>query len=248
VLRSLGIDREKPQRVPGLWLDLVPEGSRLAAFSLPGAGSRRDTGVPGLDRVGTPVRVDDQPYVLGRAGLLPLSDFAYALYSSSREAVGSTVTKRAADLKALTTIRDPAAQPYPKDWPQDPVTPYTRADSPCLVLSTHSDAGATVRLATPRTSGLLATGGTTTRTVQSGHGALVRSASGAVIGSGTIFLVDPTGTRYAMGSKGAEGQALTALGYDRVPPAAVPPAWLDLFADGPALTVAAAARSAAGPS
>jgi type VII secretion protein EccB len=248
VLRALGVDREKAQPVPGLWLDLVPDGTPLAVFSVPGAGSKVDTGVAGLDRVGTAVEVDGGPYVLGRKGLLPLSPFAYTIYRASGAAVGSIPQKRAGDVKSITTVHDPKALPYPADWPRNTVTRYTRSDSPCLLLSTHSGSAATVSLATPSGSSATTAGTTPTRTVQTGHGALVQATSGGVIGSGTVFLIDPTGTRYAVGSKGAEAPALAALGYDTVQPAAVPASWLELFADGPALTVAAAARSAAGQS
>ncbi len=247
VLRALGIDRQKAQQVPGLWLDLVPEGSPLDVFTLPGAGSTLDTGVDGLDRVGTPVEVDGRPYVLGRTGLLPLSRFAYTVYGSSSAAVGSPVQKQASDVTRIKTITDPKAQPYPADWPQGTVSPFTRSDAPCLLLRTHADSAATVELAAPRSSAPLVAQGVT-RAVQTGHGAVVQATSGGVIGSGTTFLVDPTGTRYAIGSKGTVPQAMTALGFSGVQPAAVPPSWLELFADGPSLTVAAAARTSASQS
>ena len=80
----------------------------------------------------------------------------------------------------------------------------------------------------------------------SGHGALVQSTSGGVIGSGTTFVVDATGTRYAVGQKGAVDAALTALGYPATTPRPVPDSWMDLFGDGPALTAQAATQAAGG--
>ena len=88
-LRALGLDGEAARPVPGLWLDLVPRGGSLEPFSVEGAGSRVDTGVDGLDQVGSPLRVDGRPYVLSRDGLLPLSDFAYTIYRWSAPARAS---------------------------------------------------------------------------------------------------------------------------------------------------------------
>ena len=182
VLRALGIDRQKAQPVPGLWLDLVPEGSPLDVFTLPGAGSTLDTGVDGLDRVGTPVEVDGRPYVLGRKGLLPLSRFAYTVYGSSSAAVGSPVQKRPPTSRASRRHR-PEGAALPRRLAAGHGEPVHRSDAPCLLLRTHADSAATVELAAPRSSAPLVAQGVT-RAVQTGHGALVQATSGGVIGSG----------------------------------------------------------------
>ena len=100
----------------------------------------------------------------------------------------------------MRTVNDASQQPYPRDWPEQAVTPFDRSDAPCLTLTTDRDKAATVQLAAPLSDSPVAGSGTV-RTVESGHGALVQATSGGVIGSGTIFLVDSTGTRYAVGTK-----------------------------------------------
>lgn len=244
VLRALGLDGNAAQPVPGLWLDLISPGTPLRPFHVDGQGRKVDTGVAGLDTVGTPVKVDGRPYVLSRKGLLPLTDFAYTLYRASGP--GATLQEQqvqSGQISRVRTVNDPAVRPYPSDWPEQSVTPYDRGDAPCLLLTTEDGRAATVQLAAPtEQSPALSTSTGVTRAVDSGHGALVQATSGGVIGSGTVFLVDSTGTRYAVGTRSDVGSALTALGYGGTTPQAVPPGWLDLFGDGPALTSQAATR------
>src|SRR6185436_8814551 len=146
-------------------------------------------------------------------GLLPLTDFAYTVYRSA--GAGADLPEQQVQSGQITKIRtanDTAVRPYPKDWPEQTVTPYDRGDAPCLLLATAEERAATVQLAAPgdRSEALSTTTGVS-RTVDSGHGALVQAASGGVIGSGTVFLVDSTGTRYAVGTKSSVGAAMTAL-------------------------------------
>ena len=245
VLRALGLDGDAPTTVPGLWLDLVSPGKELEPFEVDGEGDTVDTGVSGLDTVGTPVKVDGRPYVLSKKGLLPLTDFAYTVYRSAGP--GAELRERevqSGQISSLRTVNDPGARPYPSDWPEQDVTPFDSVDAPCLLLDTDADKAAGVSLGTPRTDSLAAsTGAGIVRTVESGHGALVQATSGGVIGSGTTFLVDSTGTRYAVGSKSDVQSALAALGYSSEKPMPVPSPWLELFADGPALTSQAATQA-----
>lgn len=243
-LRALGLDGEAAQPVPGLWLDLVPPGKPLEPFTITGEGSKVNTGVAELDTVGTPVKVDGRPYVLGKSGLLPLSDFAYAMYRSSGPGAGIAEQQvQSSQITKVRTVNDPGRRPYPSDWPENDVTAFDRGDAPCLLLTTDPNAAPTVRLAAPTSDEPTTTGSAVTRAVGSGHGALVQATSGGVIGSGTTFLVDATGTRYAVGRKGDVASALTALGYGDTRPTPVPAAWMDLFGDGPALTSQAATRA-----
>ena len=245
-LRALGLDGEAARPVPGLWLDLVPRGSTLTPFRVDGAGARVETGVAGLDQVGSPLRVDGRPYVLSRDGLLPLSDFAYTIYRSS--GTGASIPEKkvaSGELTKVGTVNDATRLPYPGDWPESDVTAFGTPETPCLLLSTTPSAAGTVALASPDAPEAEATDGVT-RSVESGHGALVQSTSGGVIGSGTTFVVDATGTRYAVGQKGAVDAALTALGYQSTKPRPVPDSWMDLFGDGPALTAQAATQAAGG--
>ncbi len=241
-LRALKLDSEQVFPVPGTWLDLVPPGQPLQPFPVTGQGTRVRSGAPGLTTVGTPVKVDGRPYVLGTKGLLPLSDFAYTVYRSSGP--GAQLPEQRLQARNIPKVHNDnaAAHPYSPDWPQRDVSAVDTGGSPCLLLSTSPTAPATVRLATARGPAARASTSGVTRQVSSGRGALVQATSGGVIGSGTTFLVDATGTRYAVGTKGTVGAALTALGYQHVHPVPVPAPWMSLFGDGPALTQQAAGQ------
>ena len=154
VLRALGLDGDAPTTVPGLWLDLVSPGKELEPFEVDGEGDTVDTGVSGLDTVGTPVKVDGRPYVLSKKGLLPLTDFAYTVYRSAGPVPSSREREvQSGQISSLRTVNDPGARPYPSDWPEQDVTPFDRVDAPCLLLDTDADkAAGTVSLGTPRTT------------------------------------------------------------------------------------------------
>ena len=130
-------------------------------------------------------------------------------------------------------------------WTRAPCPLSTVLLTPVVVLSAsdRSPGAASWTVAAPGDlSEALSTPTGGSGTVDSGHGALVLAASGGVVGAGTVFLVDSTGTRYAVGTKSSVGAAMTALGYAKTTPQAVPPGWLDLFGDGPALTSQAATQ------
>jgi type VII secretion protein EccB len=247
LLRALALDGEPVRDVPGRWLDLVDVGAPLAPFAVPKQGSPADTGVQGLDRVGTPLLVDGRPYVLGPDGLLQLTDFAYSVYRAYGPGAGfgDPLELSATDVTSLETVDD-GGRSYPDDWPEGDVRPYTSTDAPCLLLRTASGQAPYAELATPGSPSVMAGDQTLTRVVQTGYGAVVRSTTGGVLGSGTAHLVDSSGTDYVIGGRGNEKQPLVALGYGDLTPTPVPKAWVDLFASGPALTTAAAARASGG--
>ena len=74
----------------------------------------------------------------------------------------------------------------------------------------------------------------------------MQATSGGVIGSGTTFVVDATGTRYAVGQKGAVRRGPHRAGLP-VDEATCGAGLVDeLFGDGPALTAQAATQAAGG--
>lgn len=239
ILLGLGLDRQTPYEVPGQWLDLLTSGSTLKLFSVPGSGTRKGSGVAGLDAIGTPVKIGNRGYVYTGQGLVPLSDFAYSIYKVS---AGSRSLK-ALSLNAgeiagkLQTLPEASERPYPSDWPTANVTPFS-GNQPCLELDKPPSTSAVspVVLAHATNSSAIPTGSAVTVEVQPGHGALVRAATpGTANSAGTVFLIDARGTRYAVGSKGNTVRDLTALGYGKTPIPAIPQAWTKLFGDGPAL-------------
>ncbi len=79
--------------------------------------------------------------------------------------------------------------------------------------------------------------------MESGHGALVQATSGGVIGSGTTFLVDSTGTRYAVGRRATCTRRSPRWATTPRSRCRCPSPWLELFGDGPALTSQAATQA-----
>ncbi len=244
VLRALGLDDQPERGVTGVWLDLFPVGDPLVPFSVPGAGTAVDsTGVPGLTRVGTPLLVDDRPYALGQGGtLIPLSPFAAAVYTSSgrgAQLARLDIDVSNADVAGLNLDDD---APYPESWPQELVEDYATPDVECARLDTEEGAEPVVSLTAPTESAPAVSDGLFSREIEPGGGALVQASPGGVLGTGNVFLIDSTGTRYAVGTPADSASTRASLGYAAVEPPSVPLPWTKIFRDGPALTRTAAGQ------
>lgn len=244
VLRALGLDDQPERGVTGVWLDLFPVGDPLVPFSVRGAGSSvPSTGVPDLTRVGTPLLVDGRPYALGQGGtLIPLSPFAAAVYTSSgRGAQLARLDIDVSNAEVAGLNLDDAEAPYPESWPQELVEDYATQDVECARLDTEEGELPVVSLSVPTEDAPSVASGLFSREIEPGGGALVQASPGGVLGTGTVFLIDSTGTRYAVGTPADAVTTRGSLGYVDVEPPAVPLPWTKIFRDGPALT-----RNAAG--
>src|SRR5262245_14035393 len=236
-LRALGLDGETPRSVPGVWLDLLPLGSTLQPFRVEGSGAPASVGGAGPASIGSVVNVAGSHYVLMRGGLGLVSDFAYAMYTSSGP--GTQLPEVDADNSQIAGVPSAGDAPYPEDWPASSVTP-SGSDASCVLMTTGEDELPTVRLATPTSEAALPSSSDDLRSVEvdSGAGAVFRATSGGVLDRGTVYLVDSTGTRYAVGQP--VPVLLARLGFGGVSPVAVPLPWADLFGDGPVLAVSRA--------
>ena len=242
-LRALGLDGEPPRPVPGVWLDLLPLGSPLQPFRVEGTGAAAPVGSAGSASIGSVVNVDGRHYVLTQDGLALLSDFAYALYTSAGPGAQlPPVDVETGQVGGVPPVRE---DPYPDDWPRSSVTP-SDSEASCVLLTTHEDDVPTVRLASPVTEAAVppSTGAVRSVEVDSGAGAVFRATSGGVLDRGTVYLVDSTGTRYAVGRP--VSVYLAKLGYGADSPVAVPLPWADLFGDGPLLAARPASQPAGG--
>ncbi|WP_445259111.1 type VII secretion protein EccB [Nocardioides aurantiacus] len=236
VLRSLGLDGVEPVEVSGLWLDLMPEGTALPGPQLGGEGRRVDTGVPGLNEAGTPVEVDGRTFVLSAEGtLLETTEFADLVYSARRQ----PVEKQFSEVQDLDTR--PGDDAYPQDWPTGAVTPYESPTAPCVRMDSDEDEAPVVQLADVTSEEALPTTSDLERNVALRAGAVVRGVSANVLDAGPVYLVDGTGTSYAVGQN-SDGAGLRSLGYSDYAPRPVPASWMDLFAPGPQLSATAAAK------
>jgi type VII secretion protein EccB len=234
VLRALGLDGAPRWTVSGTWLDLFPVGGPLEGFSVPGAGEATpdDWSVPaGAARVGSVLDIDGQPYVLGQEGIIRLTEFASAVYLATSERV-SRVEASTAETNDIPQSTD---EVHPTDWPTEVPAPFG-ADFACALLATEPGQTPTVSLAAPTAEEAVPGDGEsgTSVSVEPGRGALVRTMGSGVTDQGTVYLVDASGTHYAIG--GEVTDTLSRLGYSGVQPVPVPLLWADLFASGPELS------------
>lgn len=224
VLRNLRLDAA-PTPVPGIWLDLVPVGSTLQPFTVPGVGTRASGGPPALATVGEVMNVDGRYDVRTRQGLAVLSPFAYAVYVAAGQGLHLRHNEpvSTADVAGLGISQ---ASFVPADWPSS-VKPYS-GDAPCLQLRT-TGGHATAELATATSKAALAD--------KAGRAALVTPSAGALVRTdgGKTYLIDALGHAYDVDGADSVG----ALGYAGVAQAPVLSSWLDLFVPGPVLSYAA---------
>jgi type VII secretion protein EccB len=242
VLLALRLDRTPAREVPGTWLDLFPESAPLTPFTVPGAGGPAPAGAPVGARIGSVLEVSAADgsvarYLLRADGLVPLSDVALALHAVGS---GSSQVVRAGqgDISGLRTVTD---LPYPPIWPSELPSAWPQ-DVACAVLTSRPDEVPSVSLA--RLTDERGAPGAAATSTEFGRGAVVRSIDGTVVNRGTVYLVDSTGRRYAVG--GDTDAALEKLGYGDVVPTPVPQPWLESLQDGPELSEAAALQVVGG--
>lgn len=232
VLRPLGLDGVTPVPVPGSWLDLFPELDPLAPLGLAGDGAPYAGAGADGSPVGTVYEVgagtSARRYLLTADGLAELTDVAWQL----RQVASATapVAATQADIAGIPT----APAPFPASWPAVVPEPF-EGPATCALLTAEPDAPPVVELATPGEQAV--PDGAASVRVDRGSGAVVRAVSGSS-SAGTLYLVDATGTRYAL-DPGAD-EVAARLGYGSVAPTLVPLAWVEALGDGPALSVEAA--------
>jgi hypothetical protein len=243
IVRELGLPGDAFQ-VTGAWINLFDVGPEVRPFEVPGQGERVDTGIPGLDRIGTPVTQGGNRYLLveqeGEPRLLAVTEFAYDVYVSG----GPGAELPAADAEAGELSGLGNADPLPEldfveEWPQEALTPY-RQVAPCVALTGDDDFRGAQLATVPDGSPRLPVDASQSVEVESGRGALVQETTGGVRSDqGGAVLVDSTGTRFSV-----PAASLGRLGYGDVVPPAVNQAWTVLFTDGPALEIEQAAQPA----
>lgn len=243
VLRAVGLDRNGAAEVEGRWLNLFQPGIDLAPLTIDGAGGT----LAGVDLpVGTAVHFegtsDTERFVLTAEGeLAPLSPVAYQLYLLGTGAeLGGVVEVTQAEIGDLDSAGAVAGG---VDWPESALAPIESASPPCALLGHTADGSERTVLAAPRDDVEIPGAGAPQIAV--GAGALVRSGGAGDETSGTVQLIDETGTVYSIPD--ADDDPLGRLGYDQADAVAVSGAWLQFLPAGPALTVAAAGQTPSAP-
>lgn len=228
VLRAAGLGTADIVDVDGRWLNLFAPGDDLSPIMLSDVGTR----VANSDLVvGEVVHVQGRPtderYVItSRGEAAPLTPLAYQLYLLGSGAdSGQEREATPAEIAALPT----GANAGGSDWPKDPLTELSDPLTPCALL----DDGRTILAATAEEL----PDDREAVSVAVDTGALVRLGDGD---AAAHTLIDESGTAYAI-VDGAE--AVSRLGYTADDAAAIPDAWLEYFASGPALDIDAAGRT-----
>ena len=243
VLRALGIS-PRSVAVPARWLNLFEPATALTALDIPGAGQSSATPVLVDGRpvpVGTVLRVgtgaEETRFVLTQEGeLAPLSPVAYQLYLlGTGTRLGEERTVAPSQISALRTATTAIA---PEDWPAERLTTVSVKDKlPCAQLTLIDKERAAVSLAVADDPEALTKGAEVRMPPASG--ALVRAVGDGANG-GLLFVVDSSGTAYAV--PGANAEVLARLGFKEKDVSEVPSAWVDLFQTGPELSEAAAGQ------
>ncbi|MGA8115277.1 MAG: type VII secretion protein EccB [Actinocatenispora sp.] len=258
---ALGLPVTTPAVVGSAMLNAVPEGPRLAAPTITGAGGP-GLAVDGSARtVGDVFRVGARYFVLLGSGLVPVGEATAKLVLGGEPATSLPATA-VRDKLSDDTQFEPDGMPATV-----PELTSLSGEQPAVCASFRGDgsghgSGHTsgpVRLrlyrSTPAqlrpdadgpqsTSGPRDAGPVADRiVVPGGHGALVREepAPGTTAGT-TVYLVTDQGRKYALMRSG-KSDARTLLGYDDATPVPVPSELLDLVPTGPPLDPAAALLS-----
>lgn len=243
VLFALGLETAPQHRVEASWLNLYPEGSPLAPFSIPQAGEPAGRGseplkdfvIGGVLEVGKGSEV--RRYLVTGAGqLTPLPEVAYRIYRLG-EGIAAAEPK-AADLARVSAAKITQSRRVPADWPSQPGR-FVGGDYRICAQLVSSEAGGNPALgsipvpANPSADQPTEAPGVS---VKGGSGALVRASSGGSLGATSIV----TDLGVAFGVGGEHDSTLAQLGYQREAVHVIPAAWMSLVPAGVELSSAAA--------
>lgn len=209
-------------------------------------------------------------YIETRKGLIAVNQFVYKLYIASPELAADDIRSITISPSQASNAgaQDETANPVDLkgagvDWPKQPVLPidedgkqanvsvfcagftggFDRSGAP--VLSLYYGADLPHPLAA--NAGVAQPGGSLADVVyvEPGHAVLARAVvGGQSAGSGTVYLVPDTGTRYTLAGQetttGADGKpaqvsAVGQLQYTNVALQSVPQSWVQLIQSGPQL-------------
>ncbi|WP_430868294.1 type VII secretion protein EccB [Demequina aurantiaca] len=235
LLREVGLVEATATEVESRWLNLFDKGAPLAPVTVASEGVT----VPGTNlRVGEVVTPQGGPerFLVTPAGeLASLTPLAYQLYLlGSGKNMGAAREVAPGDLLGRDTATDPG---FGQHWPIDKLTAVAAGSAPCALLEQGDTASTALALApsAPESGGIA---------VPAHGGALV--AAGAADGNSVfqVLLVDESGTAYPIA--GTDDEVLVRLGYAPADVSPVPSAWMQFFAAGPDLSVAAAGSTPQG--
>ena len=229
-----------PTEVDAEWLDLFRIGEPLerSSFGVTRPGERVPYGDTGTDlsryRVGDLLRSSEGTYyLLGDEKPERLNDFAAMVY----DVVGRPATEGPGRLYA--SFGDAK---IPAEWPSG-LPQAVGSGAMCAVLHPEPGVAPTVSLATNPAGAAdpveaEVRPGRHAVDVEPSAGAYVLSGSDESTDSGTPYVIDTKGQKYALHGPEVPGY----IGYDSVDPAVVPSSWLTFFEPGVVLSTNRARR------
>jgi len=226
--------------VPDAWLELFPPGAPLDAegLGIPDWGKPARLLGYGDARVGDWLERSGTTYAVTRAGLVELSPFEAAVLRNT--SLGARLPAQVSEAGGARFDIVPPADGAGEFWPEQVLSGSLPAtEQVCAQLVTAEGQEPAVRLATAPEGAASAeevAEGDREVTVESGRGAVIRSADWITREGGTLHLVDDRGYSYPVAGAGD----LALLGYERVPAVVVPDVWTKLFEIGPELSQDAA--------
>lgn len=242
VLAALRLETLTARTAPASWTNLFPLGEPLTPITVGSAGQSRAGLLPGT-AIGSVVVVGGDTeggrYLVTEDGVLdPLTPLANALYrAGTGQSVPADVQITPAQLATTEVNSTPTTYPA---WPTN--VPTALDEHACAILDAGPDDTPTVALGTADLE--VRQTGSETR-VLAGGGALVRGLTDLEKPrTGPVFVIDQEARAYAV--EGRSEDLLERLGYSADVVTPVPAAWLELFADGPVLSVEAAAQPTGG--
>jgi hypothetical protein len=240
VAMVLGLGSSAAVEAPAAWLNLFAPGSELAGFQIPHAGEAaiHQAEVEGREvRIGSVVRIAagerTRAYVVTEnSELAQLTTTAAALYEyglTPEQQALAPVTAQGTQLQAFTFSSE---LKYPPDWPEQIDEPLESGAIACALTTGEPDVASAARLAVAKEPVEPGT------RVEKGRGALIVPSDSATGTASYPFLVDHSGTAYAIPRD--PDTVLAQLGYSPENATYAPRAWIALFAAGPALDPEAA--------
>lgn len=228
----LGIDDvQSVPTVSALWLNLLVPGTPLGVDL--GSELRSETGTAGL-LVGQAVQTQVDGAVVaeyivdGRGDLVPATPFARTLLTAYVGVDPAIMT-----VAEATDLRNVNSKAVPEDWPVKVPVPSKTPSSTCIQMAPSSE-GPVISVASAPAE--IAPG----TTVTPGAGAAVTAQSS---GQGATYgFVSEAGVFFPVES----AADLELLGYRTSESVRVPASWVQLLAQGPVLSQAAAQRTAPG--
>jgi type VII secretion protein EccB len=254
---ALGLGQAPVTQVSQTWLNAVPAGPELRAFSLNGAGNPGPTLDGQATRVGEVLTTQN---VGGGDALFLVESDGVAAITATQAALDLASPGTAAAYPGGTaqpvTVSAPAIASAPHgsqslpdgtDVPASPptaATPPTASDVPCIaypgtggaapvLLWTAPPGGSAPDLQAPGVTGAATDADLVS--VAPGGGALVQPLTATGAGAGPLYLVTGAGVKFAVPTT----DEATALGYEASQAAKLPATLLGLLPTGPSLNLAA---------